>query len=263
MLTARNNLAVVLLGVAFSGHIWGQDAEEFYRHGTRSFASQDAPAAIAAFRKSLELRPDFAPAWKALGVVFASQGDFENAEYAFRNACERQSRLADACLYQGRTLYLLNRFEPAVKVLQAVIQREKENAEAWRLLALSLEGLGEIPAAGDAFRQAVRFNRGASPNEDPGIDYGVYLFRQGKADEALIPLDAAVKRHDDSFRAHLELGCVLLALDRVTEAASHLERAIVLDRRVTRAHLLLGKVYQRQGKDREAGEQMRLASTLK
>ena len=232
---ARNYLRVVLFGIAFCNSDYAQDAEESYRAGTRAFEARDVPAAVAAFRKSLELRPDFAPAWKALGVVLASQADFEGAENAFRNACERQPGLADACLYQGRTLYLLNRFQPAVDVLRPVIQREKENSEAWRLLALSLEGLGEIPLAGNAFRNAVRFTRGASPNEDPGIDYGVYLFRQGRAEEALAPLDAAVKRHADSFRAHLELGCVQLALDRLEDAASHLERAIALDPRAARA----------------------------
>jgi Tfp pilus assembly protein PilF len=256
-------LAVVHLAVVFSSTAHAQDADEFFRQGSRSFAAQDRPAAIAAFRKSIEIRPDFAPAWKALGVVFASQGDFENAEAGFRNACKHQSTLADACLYHGRTLYLLNRFQPAVDQLRSVLQREKENAEAWRLLALSLEALGEIPSAGDAFRQAVRFNRGASPNEDPGIDYGVYLLRQGHAEEAIAPLDAAAVRHPESFRAQLELGCVQLALDRLDEAAAHLQRAVALEPRGTRAHLLLGKVYQRQGKDREAAEQSRLGSSGK
>jgi len=155
----------------------------------------------------------------------------------------------------------LNRFNPAANTLRQVLQREKENAEAWRLLALSLEALGETAPAGDAFRQAVRFNRGASPNEDPGIDYGVYLFRQGRAEEAIAPLDAATRRHPDSARAQLELGCVQLALDRLDQAALHLEQAIALDPRGARAHLLLGKVYQRQGRTAEAGKQLRLGSS--
>jgi len=263
MRSCRNYLIVVHLSVVFSTAAFAQDAEEFFRQGSRSFTAQDRSAAIAAFRKSVELKPDFAPAWKALGVVFASQGDFENAEDSFRNACERQPGLSDACLYHGRTLYLLNRFQPAVLALRAVLQREKENPEAWRLLALSLEALGDVRPAGDAFRQAVRFNRGASPNEDPGIDYGVYLFRQGRAEEAIVPLDAAARRHPDSFRAQLELGCVQLALDRLEEAAAHLQRAVALEPRGARGHMLLGKVYQRQGKDRDAAEQLSLGRSGK
>ena len=85
---------------------------------------------------------------------------------------------------------------------------------------------GRYPAAGDAFRQAMHFNRGGAPNEDPGIDYGVYLFRQARAEEALEPLEAAVKRHPDSGRAHLELGCVQLALDRLAERPATWEREL-------------------------------------
>ena len=76
-------------------------------------------------------------------MVFASRGEFDRAETPFFNACERQPSLPDACLYYGRTLYLLNRFQPAIDVLRPIIQKERENAEAYRLLALSLEALGQ------------------------------------------------------------------------------------------------------------------------
>ena len=100
--------------------------------------------------------------------------------------------------------------------------------------------------------------------EDPGartaIDYGVFLFRQGRAKEALGPLEDAVKRHADSARAHMELGCVLLALDRVAEAAAQLERAVAIDGRPARAHLLLGKAYLRMGKTGPAQEHLEQGS---
>jgi tetratricopeptide (TPR) repeat protein len=193
-------------------------------------------------------------------VVYASQGDFDRAETPFRNACERQPSLPDACLYYGRTLYLLNLFQPAIDVLHRTIQKARENSEAYRLLALSLEALGKATEAGDAFRQAVRLNRGAAPDEDPGIDYAVFLFRQGRAEDAIDPLESALRRHPDAARAHLELGCIQLALDHLEAAAAHLERALALDPRSARAHLLLGKVYLRQGKPQAAEEHLRQGS---
>jgi tetratricopeptide (TPR) repeat protein len=244
--------------------IGSQDAEEFYRQGERYFAGNNLDGAEKAFEKAVELRPAHAPAWKALGVVFASRGNFERAEKAFGNACKIQPAMPDACLYYGRTLYLLNRFQPAIEVLHAVVVRDRENSEAYRLLALSLEALGQNPDAGDAFRQAVRLSRASAANEDPGIDYGVFLFRQGRAEDAIEPLESALKRHPQAARAHLELGCIQLALDRLPDAAAHLERALALDptqgQMTARAHLLLGKVYQRQGKAQAAEEHLRLGS---
>ena len=260
MSTLRGLPIKVVLAVWLPALLWSQDAEELFREGGRLFAERQTDAAIAAFQRSVTLRPGYAAAWKALGVAFASRGEFDRAETPFFNACERQPSLPDACLYYGRTLYLLNRFRPAIDALRPIIQKERENAEAYRLLALSLEALGQAAEAGDAFRQAVRFNRGSAPNEDPGIDYGVFLFRQGRAEDAIAPLESALKRHPDAARAHLELGCIQLAMDHLAEAAAHLERALALETHNARAHLLLGKVYLRQGKTQAAEEHLRLGS---
>ncbi len=238
---------------------WPQDAVEFFRRGRRFFADGNGDAAIIAFQQAVELRPEYAAAWKALGVVFASRGDFDRAETPFRNACERQPSLPDACLYYGRTLYLLNRFQPAIAVLRRVLAA-RDGAEVHRLLALSLEGAGRGAEAEPEFRAAIHLARESSAEEDPGIDYGVYLFRQGKPEPSLDPLRAALGRHPDSARAHLELGCILLALDRVQDAATHLERSIALDPKSGRAHLLLGKVYLRLGKPDAAEEHLRQGS---
>ena len=168
----------VVLAALLPALLWPQDADELFRQGGRLFAERKIDAAIAAFQRSVALRPGYAPAWKALGVVFASRGEFDRAETPFFNACERQPSLPDACLYYGRTLYLLNRFQPAIDVLRPIVQQDRENPEAYRLLALSPEALGQAVEAGDAFRQAVRFNRGSAPNEDPGI-ITVFSCRQG------------------------------------------------------------------------------------
>src|SRR2546423_1468243 len=65
----------------------GQDADTLYRSGLRLFGEKQPEAAIIALRQSVAIQPANAPAWKALGVVYASRGDYENAEAPFRNAC--------------------------------------------------------------------------------------------------------------------------------------------------------------------------------
>lgn len=260
MLGLRNLPATVVIAASLATLAWPQDAEELFRRGERFFAGSRPNSAIDALQRSVQLRPGFAPAWKALGVVYASRGEFERAETAFRNACEREPTLRDACLYYGRALYLQNHFEPAIDVLHHTVRREPENGEAYRLLALSAEALGRAVEARDAFREALRHNGGAAPEEDAGIDYAVFLFRQGRAEDAIEPLEAVLKRHPDAARAHLELGCIQLALDRLPAAAAHLERSVALDAASGRAHLLLGKVYLRQGKSQAAEEHLRQGS---
>ena len=246
----------VALGVSIPALFAWQDPVALYRSGLRLFAEKQPDAAIAALRQSVAIQPANAPAWKALGVVYASRGDYENAEAPFRNACERQPALEEACLYYGRALYLLDRFPPAIDVLRRAIAL-RESAEAHRLLGLSLQALSQSGEAGNEFRTAIRLARDARPDEDPGIDYGVYLFRGGNVEQSVAPLEAALKRHPDSARGHLELGCVLLALERLGEAADHLERSLSINPGTSRAHLLLGKVYLRLGKTEAAEAQLR------
>ena len=229
------------------------DPAELYRQAVRLLAEHQPEAAIAPLRRSLQLRPSDAGTWATLGVAYSSLGDYQHAEEPFHRACLLQPLLPDACLYFGRTLYLLDRFEPALDVLRRAQANDPQNAQIARIEALSFAALGRASEAEAAFRQAIRLENHASPADDPSIDFGVFLYRQGRTEEALAPLNAVVARHRDVARAQLELGCVLLALDRLTEAAAHLEKAVALDPQSQRAHMLLGKTYLRLGKPELAG----------
>ena len=224
------------------------DPAALYQEGLRQFRSGQSTAAVESFKKSLALRPNDAATWKALGVVYAAAGDYAHSEEPFHRACLLDAKLPDACLYFGRALYLRDSFEQAINVLRTAQEGDPQNPQIYRILALAQEASGRTEEAGKAFQEAVRLARQSPPNEDPGIDYGVFLYRLGRPEAALEPLQSALQRHPDAARAHLELGCVLLELDRVAEAAAHLERATALDPAGARGHLLLGKAYQRLGK---------------
>ena len=232
------------------------DAAALYEAGLRLFTAGQPEAAITSFRKSLELRPADAGTWKALGAVYAASNDYGHAEEPFHRACLLNAKLPDACLYFGRTLYLLDRFEQAVNVLRTARQNDPRNPQILRIEAMSFEAMGKEADAEVAFREALALDGPSAPNEDPAIDYGVFLYRQGRAEAALEPLQAALHRHPDASRAHLELGCALLELDRVDQAVTHLERAVALDPTAARGHLLLGKAYQRLGKPELARKEL-------
>lgn len=238
-------LGVFLLALTLTA---ADDPGALYREGLRLFSEGQAQAAIDSFQKAIALRPSDAAAWKALGIVHAARGDYGRAEEPFHRACLLNPHLPDACLYLGRTLYLLDQFEQAVNVLRAALENDPRNAQIYRIEGLALEASARANEAESAFRQAMRLDKNSPLNEDPAIDYGVFLYRAGRAEEALDPLQAAVERHPNAARAQLELGCALLALDRAEQASARLERATALDPQGARGHLLLGKAYQRLGK---------------
>src|SRR6516225_5108043 len=113
---ATRSLPILIAGaISLCASAQSKNADESFGRGSRLAAEGKTDAALNAFQQTVQLRPEHAAAWKAIGVILASRGEYDGAEGPFRNACELQRSLADACLYYGRTLYLLNRFLPAVE----------------------------------------------------------------------------------------------------------------------------------------------------
>ncbi len=202
-----------------------------------------------ALLQAAKLAPTQARVWKALGAVYAAESDFVMAEEPFGKACELDPREEDACFYLARNYYAMNRFEAAVSAFEKALAVDNK---PWRVhggMALALEGLGRHLEAERHFRRAVKLHTSqGSPDENPRIDLGAFLYKQGRTDEALVELERSVRDSPDSARARFELGRVLFHKDRLKEAESHLEKAVQLQPAHWAAHLLLGKTYYRLGR---------------
>src|SRR6266566_6144906 len=87
---------------------------------------------------------------------------------------------------------------------------------------------------------------------------GAFLFRQGRTEEALRPLEQAARDVHSSGRANMEWGRVLLHVNKLNEAAACLEKAVALEPGNSNAHLLLGQAYLRLGRTSQGETEMRL-----
>jgi Flp pilus assembly protein TadD len=235
--------AVLAMGLAAQG------AETGYEAARALLEQGRALEAAGVLEDVVERTPADARAWKLKGVAHATMGEMEQADAAFERACRLAPKLEDACFYRVRSLYLLNRFEEALKWAEQV----EGDARVERLRALCLEALGRWKEAEAAYRRAVRV---AARGEDARIDYGMALVRQGRAEEALAPLREAAREGRQAARAQRELGRALLQLDRLDEARAALEAAVTLDGNDAAARLALGKVLQRMGFAEEAARHL-------
>lgn len=253
--------AVLAAGLALGAQAAGDGATAEIRRGYHLFQAGDLEAARNAFERAVELAPSHAGGWKALGTVFAARSDWTQAEAAFRKACALDPREERACYYLGRTLYSENRFDAAIEVFQKTLPAEPAG-NLWQVhrgLALALEAMGRDRDAERQFRESIRFDDGRSrPDEDPRIDYGGFLFRQGRSGEAVGPLEEAVKRSPGAPRALFELGRVFAQTGKLDAAAAYLEKAVEVDPEYAAAHLLLGKTYLRMGREAEGRRHLEL-----
>jgi Flp pilus assembly protein TadD len=218
--------------------------------GVRLFEAGQLTAAAGRFQKAVEQEPGNALAWKLLGTAYAAQGDHEQAQEPLRKACALQPKLADACFYHARNLYLVNRFAESRKVFEGLLGSDPQRWRVENGLGLALEALGEGREAEKRYRNAAASATG-NPNEHPLINLGVLMGREGRTAEAEVVFQEAVKKAPGATRAWFELGRTLQELGRNEEAAKALEKSVQIDGRNWAAHGLLGKVYLRLGREEE------------
>ena len=205
--------------------------------------------------------PGTAAAWKARGLSDISSGNMQAAVAALTKACDLDATDAESCYYLGRTLTGLARYEEAREPLQKALRAASRDfrAKAYRAVALNFAGLNLPREAESNFREAVRHYRGGKrPEEDPRIDYGAFLGREGRLSEALSLLRQAAAAHPDSWRAHAELGRALLHSGDPRKAASSLERAVALSPKAWEVRLLLGRAYLQMDRVEDAERELHL-----
>jgi tetratricopeptide (TPR) repeat protein len=226
-----------------------------YEQGVAHFQKGDLTAAIPFLTRAADAHPRDAQMWKALGVAYAARQDYASAEPALRLACELDAKLEDACYFQARALYAMDRYDASLKAL------ERDGRGTWKVRlarAQALEALGMAERADKEFRESVALCRGADPA--PGMGYGLFLIRQGRMADAVAPLEEVLKRYPASAGAQTYLGRALLDSGRLPDAVPHLERAVALAPSSAQAHLLLAKAYVRLGRAGEAQEHFEMAA---
>lgn len=205
--------------------------------------------------------PSSAEDWRSVGLAFISKGNLKGAGPALQKACELEKAPGDSCYYYGRNLLALGDFGAAQLAFEAALQVAPRNltARIYRAAGLNYIALGKNEDAERHLRRAMAL--GLTDPDDARVDLGSFLFRQGRLQEAQKLLDAAVAAKSDSARANLESGRVLLHSDQLPAAIKRLEAATRLNPADWNAHLLLGRAYQRAGRDADAERELQLGES--
>jgi tetratricopeptide (TPR) repeat protein len=233
--------------------------EGSYLLGLVQFRTGRLEAARQSFERVVVKDSSHGNAWLLLGMVHAAAGNFDDAASPFEHACRLVPRQSDACYYLGRNEYARSRFDGAAAAFQKAISLRPGNSRAYTGLALVLEAMGRSPEAEASFRKACHLTETkVRPDEDPRIDFGAFLHRQGRLSAAQDALRPVVNEQPRSARAHFELGRVLSALRQDQDAIVMLEKAVAIDGSHYAAHLLLGKLLYRVGRPDEAQKEIAL-----
>ena len=174
--------ALIELDEANEARVWADKGlEQFRDHGELLAAKGvacgrlgDLDKAAALSDASLEQKGETAYRWRARGDVLLARGD-RNEEFCFSKALSAAgAQDAWEPLAVGRVYLHFGKWAPAVRHLEAAVDRNKQSAFAWVELGRGLEKLGMSERAKQAYRNARDIDpsrEGANPSRvtEPGL----------------------------------------------------------------------------------------------
>jgi tetratricopeptide (TPR) repeat protein len=150
-----------------------------------------------------------------------------------------------AWYYLGRAYYTASRIPDAREAFEQVLRIEPRDARTENNLGLIFESGGKTEDALAAYRNAIAWQKEDSPSsEQPYLNLGSLLVTLDRAEEAVSPLRRAVELASTNSQCHLRLGTAYLRVNRLDEAQKELLEGVRLNPQDATAHYQLGRYYK-------------------
>jgi predicted O-linked N-acetylglucosamine transferase (SPINDLY family) len=190
-----------------------KDPNYFFNFGNRLRAQGKFEEAIAAYRRAIGIKPDFAEAHSNLGIMLVVQGKLEEAIAAFRRAISIKPDHTEAHSNLGTMLVNQGKLEEAIAAYRRAIDIKPDFAQAHSNLANALAKQGKLEEAIAAYRQAI----GIKPDfAEAHSNLGGALAKQGKLEEAISAYRRAISIKPDFAEPYSNLALCLNYSDKVT-----------------------------------------------
>ena len=215
----------------------------------------DRDAAVKAYRQIAESEPAQAPVSNALNRALISfhQHDYERAEDAFERWIAVHSEDLSA-----RYDLLLTRRHLSIRQIVRLVAVDPDSYHVHQLL-------GQLYADRDEDKKAIdEYLLVAAARPDlPGIHFwlGHLYWKHADADHALAELSRELELDPGNAEANGELGAVLVAEGRYSDAIPHLESALSRKPDLWPAYAQLGRAYANEKEYVKAEEVLRRALT--
>ncbi len=207
---------------------------------------QNKPAeSLAMYTKGAALRRPAGDDLKIVGLDYVMLNDNAHAVKWLERAVDLEPKNKEAWYYLGRAYYTEKNVPDARKAFLTVLDLDPRDAKAENNLGLIFESEAKVIEALDAYRQAIAWqHESPRPSEQPYVNLGNLLMKEGRTEEAIPHLQRAVALASRNAFCHLKLGQAYRRVHRPDEARWELERATQLEPENATAHYQLGRLYQ-------------------
>jgi tetratricopeptide (TPR) repeat protein len=207
---------------------------------------EDRPAdSLKIYTQAAALQPPAGDDLKIVGLDYVLLDDYPSAIHWLEKAVDVDPKNGEAWYFLGRACYTRSRLSEAKAAFDKALQLNPEDAKAENNLGLIFESEARPADAIQAYKQAIAWQqKSARPSEQPYLNLGSILLDQERNEEALPPLEQAVKLAATNPLCRLKLGIAYLRVQKLDRAQSELEEAARLDPGNAAVHFQLGKLYK-------------------
>ncbi len=263
------------------------DSETLYQLGKEYFLLDDYSSAIGYFEEALITIRDNAWIWYNLGKAYQALNKNNLAEDAYKASISIDSSM-------GRFIYQrLDRVEDSIQVRRDMVERnpadislkvglayqlrragyvdealvilieasklDPENEDVWISMGSIYVELNNLEAADQSYKNAYKAD---SSNVDVAYEYGRYLVRDSRPDQAVLILESALIQNPRSFDVLRLFGDALYDLREYPRAIEAYRRAKEIDNVHGLNIIDLGKAYYRNKEYKNAMEEFQIGLDL-
>ncbi|SEB05292.1 tetratricopeptide repeat protein [Rubrimonas cliftonensis] len=194
--------------------------------GVNQAAMERWRAAETAFRKVVDLAPNYAGGHNNLGNALHALGEDEAAAVSYERAVRLDPADAGSHVNLAHTLVCLQRVEEAMERYRCALDLAPDNPDAWNGLGVHAYETSDTATAERCFRRACEINPASA---DYTINFGLSLLRLNRHGEAIAVLECASTLRPMSANQHGKLAEAFETLRRRTEAIKHHRLALAID----------------------------------
>jgi tetratricopeptide (TPR) repeat protein len=230
----------------------------YYQRATSYLALGRTTEAEADLQKTIELKPDFSRAHRALGQILLDADKTAEAKREFARALELDAKLTGVRVLYAGALIKTNENAAAIEQLRTALEQGEKTAQIYALLGLGEERSNQLDDALAAYSQAIQMDsanatalegrarlyekRGildkaiadysAAYKSQPSRDVAFHLAslhsRAGQAQTAMRIYRALLAEKPDDIPVRLELLRLMIANEQADEAVKEVDKILTL-----------------------------------
>ena len=182
--------------------------------------------AEAHYKKSIEIKFDYAEAHNNLGVALQKSNNLEQAVASYNNALKYKTNFAQAYNNLGSAFHRLGKFDEAIKRLSQALKIDSNYLEAYNNLGNTFTEIGKFEEAIANHRCALKIK----PNYAEAYSHlGNPLTKLGKFEEAIANHRQALKINPNYAEAYCYLGNTLAEEDKFEDAITNYRLALKIN----------------------------------